>query len=55
MIVHQSHAGALIGRAGTKIKELREATRANIKVIIEYLSKTNLIIEGVLSLRPQLD
>ncbi|KAF8366510.1 hrpk-1, partial [Pristionchus pacificus] len=32
MIVHQSHAGALIGRAGTKIKELREATRANIKV-----------------------
>ena len=32
MIVHQSHAGALIGRGGSKIKELREQTRANLKV-----------------------
>lgn len=43
MIVHQSHAGALIGRAGTKIKELREATRANIKVIIGYFILLKLI------------
>lgn len=32
MLVHASHAGALIGRGGSKIKELRESTRANIKV-----------------------
>lgn len=32
MIVHQSQAGCIIGRAGFKIKELREKTGANIKV-----------------------
>ncbi|KAI1712758.1 KH domain-containing protein [Ditylenchus destructor] len=35
MLVHQSHAGAIIGRAGSKIKELREQTGANIKVFQE--------------------
>ncbi|VDO61332.1 unnamed protein product [Heligmosomoides polygyrus] len=32
LLVHQSHAGALIGRQGTKIKELRDRTNARIKV-----------------------
>ncbi|CAE1300055.1 HNRNPK [Acanthosepion pharaonis] len=32
VLVHQSQAGCIIGRAGFKIKELREKTGANIKV-----------------------
>ncbi|XP_041370664.1 heterogeneous nuclear ribonucleoprotein K-like isoform X2 [Gigantopelta aegis] len=32
MLVHQSQAGCIIGRAGFKIKELREKTGANIRV-----------------------
>ena len=32
LLVHQSHAGALIGRGGSKIKELREKSGSNIKV-----------------------
>ncbi|XP_014786470.1 heterogeneous nuclear ribonucleoprotein K isoform X2 [Octopus bimaculoides] len=32
ILVHQSQAGCIIGRAGFKIKELREKTGANIKV-----------------------
>ncbi|EYC10797.1 hypothetical protein Y032_0053g2300 [Ancylostoma ceylanicum] len=32
LLVHQSHAGALIGRQGGKIKELRDRTNARIKV-----------------------
>jgi len=32
MLVHQSHAGAIIGRGGSKIKELREQTKAQLKV-----------------------
>nr|XP_054750820.1 heterogeneous nuclear ribonucleoprotein K-like [Lytechinus pictus] len=32
IMVHQSHAGAIIGRAGFKIKELREKTGAHFKV-----------------------
>jgi len=32
VLVHQSHAGCIIGRAGFKIKELREQTGATIKV-----------------------
>lgn len=35
MLVHQSHAGAIIGRGGSKIKELREQTGSNIKVFQE--------------------
>uniref|UniRef100_A0A915ESE0 K Homology domain-containing protein n=1 Tax=Ditylenchus dipsaci TaxID=166011 RepID=A0A915ESE0_9BILA len=35
ILVHQSHAGAIIGRGGTKIKELREQTSSNIKVFQE--------------------
>jgi heterogeneous nuclear ribonucleoprotein K len=33
--VHQSHAGAIIGRGGSKIKELREQTSSAIKVFQE--------------------
>ncbi|KAH8038575.1 hypothetical protein HPB51_001996 [Rhipicephalus microplus] len=32
LLMHQSHAGCIIGRAGCRIKELRESTGANIKV-----------------------
>lgn len=32
MLVHQSHAGALIGRNGSKIKELREKCSARLKI-----------------------
>uniref|UniRef100_A0A8R1HHM8 K Homology domain-containing protein n=2 Tax=Caenorhabditis japonica TaxID=281687 RepID=A0A8R1HHM8_CAEJA len=32
MLIHQSHAGALIGRNGTKIKELREKCSARLKI-----------------------
>lgn len=32
MLVHQSHAGCLIGRGGSRIKELREKTGAQIKI-----------------------
>ncbi|CAI4227285.1 unnamed protein product [Auanema sp. JU1783] len=32
VLVHQSHAGALIGRQGARIKELREKTNTRIKV-----------------------
>lgn len=35
VLVHQSHAGAIIGRGGTKIKELREQTESHIKVYQE--------------------
>ncbi|XP_014773078.1 heterogeneous nuclear ribonucleoprotein K-like [Octopus bimaculoides] len=32
ILVHQSQAGCIIGRAGFKVKELREKTGANIKI-----------------------
>ncbi|CAJ0943975.1 unnamed protein product, partial [Mesorhabditis belari] len=35
MLVHMSHAGAIIGKGGSKIKELREETGCNIKVYSE--------------------
>ena len=35
MLIHQSHAGAVIGRGGAKIKELREQTNSHLKVFQE--------------------
>ena len=35
MLVHQSHAGAIIGKGGSKIKELREKANANIRVFTQ--------------------
>lgn len=35
MLIHDSHAGAVIGRGGSKIKELREQTKAQLKVFKE--------------------
>lgn len=32
LLIHQSQAGPVIGRAGSKIKDLREETKTNIKV-----------------------
>lgn len=32
ILIHQSQAGAVIGKGGTKIKELREQTGAHLKV-----------------------
>ncbi|XP_781909.1 heterogeneous nuclear ribonucleoprotein K [Strongylocentrotus purpuratus] len=40
IMVHQSHAGAIIGRAGFKIKELREKTGAHFKVYTETCPKS---------------
>lgn len=33
VLVHQSHAGAVIGRGGSRIKELREENGVDLKVI----------------------
>lgn len=35
LLVHMSHAGAIIGKGGSKIKELREESGCNIKVYSE--------------------
>jgi heterogeneous nuclear ribonucleoprotein K len=35
LLIHSSMAGAIIGRGGEKIKELREQTSANLKVFSE--------------------
>lgn len=35
VMVHQSHAGAIIGKQGSKIKELRELMQSQIKVFQE--------------------
>lgn len=35
LLVHQSQAGGVIGKSGSKIKELRESTNAQIKVFSE--------------------
>jgi len=35
ILIHQSMAGAIIGRGGEKIKELREQTESNLKVFSE--------------------
>lgn len=32
VLVHESHAGAIIGRGGSRIKELREKSGAQLKV-----------------------
>lgn len=40
MLVHMSHAGAIIGKGGSKIKELREESGCNIKVISLFYLKT---------------
>lgn len=32
ILIHQSQAGGVIGKGGSRIKEIREATKANIKV-----------------------
>jgi heterogeneous nuclear ribonucleoprotein K len=46
VLVHQSQAGAIIGKAGYKIKELREQTKARIKVYTECCPQsTDRIVE----------
>merc|ERR1719334_510941 len=35
LLIHQSQAGPVIGRSGSKIKELREETKTNIKVFTQ--------------------
>ena len=35
MLIHQSHAGAVIGKGGSKIKELQEQTNSHLKVFQE--------------------
>uniref|UniRef100_A0A0N4Z9R9 Heterogeneous nuclear ribonucleoprotein K n=1 Tax=Parastrongyloides trichosuri TaxID=131310 RepID=A0A0N4Z9R9_PARTI len=40
MIVHQSQAGAIIGRAGSKVKELREKSHAFLKVYTDFCPRS---------------
>lgn len=35
ILIHQSHAGRVIGRGGTRIKELREETGSQIKIYVD--------------------
>jgi len=41
VLVHQSHAGAIIGRGGTKIKELKEQTGCVIRVYKDCAPNSN--------------
>lgn len=41
VLVHQSHAGAVIGRGGSRIKELREENGVDLKVIPSNIYKSN--------------
>ena len=36
LLIHQSIVGGIIGKSGAKIKEIREATGAHIKVLFHY-------------------
>lgn len=36
VLVHSSHAGAVIGRQGSKIKEMKEELGVQMKVIVVY-------------------
>ena len=36
MLVHKSQIGAIIGKGGVKIKELRHQTQSNIKIFPAY-------------------
>ena len=49
MLIHQSHAGGVIGRGGSKIKEFREQTGVNLKVFQEvcpYSTDRVVLISG---------
>ncbi|KAK2166977.1 hypothetical protein NP493_1294g01050 [Ridgeia piscesae] len=61
LLIHQSQAGCIIGRAGFKIKELREETGANIKVysqccpqsterVVQICGKTEVIVNCIASI-----
>lgn len=52
MLVHTSHAGGIIGRGGKRIQELREATKASIKVFTECCPQSN---ERVISITGNTD
>ncbi|XP_028399071.1 heterogeneous nuclear ribonucleoprotein K-like [Dendronephthya gigantea] len=41
MLVQQSQAGSIIGRGGSKIKSLREATKTNVKVFPDCLPESS--------------
>lgn len=58
MLIHQSRAGCVIGKAGSKIKELREKTGARLKIfsnsapqsserIVQLIGKPDSIVSGV--------
>lgn len=58
MLIHQSQAGCVIGKAGSKIKELRDKTGSRIKIfsntapqstdrIIQIIGKPDTCIEGI--------
>ncbi|XP_026320704.1 heterogeneous nuclear ribonucleoprotein K isoform X2 [Hyposmocoma kahamanoa] len=58
LLIHQSRAGCVIGKAGAKIKELREKTGARLKIfsnpapqsterIVQLIGKTDAVAAGV--------
>ncbi|CAH0724337.1 unnamed protein product, partial [Brenthis ino] len=58
LLIHQSRAGCVIGKAGTKIKELREKTGARLKIfsntapqsserVVQLVGKSDAIAAGV--------
>ncbi|MCP6116898.1 KH domain-containing protein, partial [Klebsiella pneumoniae] len=58
MLIHQSRAGCVIGKAGSKIKELREKTGARLKIFsnaapqssersVQLIGKPDSIVSGV--------
>lgn len=55
MLIHQSHAGGVIGRGGSKIKEFREQTGVNLKVFSElcpYSTDRVVLINGTVDKIP---
>ncbi|XP_026463370.1 heterogeneous nuclear ribonucleoprotein K isoform X2 [Ctenocephalides felis] len=58
MLIHQSQAGCVIGKAGSKIKELRDSTGARIKIfsntapqstdrIVQMVGRSNTIVDAI--------
>ncbi|KAJ2948646.1 hypothetical protein O0L34_g7902 [Tuta absoluta] len=58
LLIHQSRAGCVIGKAGAKIKELREQTGARLKIfsnpapqsterVVQLIGKPDQVIDGI--------
>ena len=49
LLIHQSIVGGIIGKSGSKIKEIRENTGANIKVDFKTSFSKNSVISSWIS------